>query len=800
MTKRHTLLLLLLFAAFTVLAAPVSQREAHKLATSYLRVALGAKQAASLSLCHTYVDEDGVATVYVYNVSDSGFILVSGDDMVTPVLGYSFNGPFEESRLSPAFSSWLRAQSEGLSAMRRAKYARCPAEVAAERAALLGGDASYYAPKGAKDVPAMLETQWGQGEGYNDLCPAYTGRGNSGGHAVVGCVALAMAQVIRYWAYPDTGFGEHTYYDEPYGTLTAHFDEVRYDYANMPDEYSYWNGTEEQRAALSQLCYHCGVSVNMNYQSVGNEDGSGAQTENIVNGLTHFGYFGAFYQSRTSSADFRHDFDSLVLNDLKKGFPVVCQGYSSEYGHAYVCDGYRASTSKYHFNWGWDGYQDGFYTMDDMNGFTHNQGAVLNIRPSGLDVREGAIHVAADGTGDGTSWQDATPNLQDAIDFSFEFGPFPVWVKEGVYYGDTNGQNAIVMRGGVELLGGFAGTETDEDEANGFLHPTVISGQRKRRAFYCDNFRSTTHVYDMTFADGFAEDGAGAYVQNNVTLFRCTARNNEGTRGVGFFSTGGTFFNGIVATGNKGRDAVLVSETDNLRNSLIVNNDASGVAMTGTGEVLNCDIVGNTGYGILEAASAAVRNSIVCANGMGLLGGVCRKVSFSMTDYKAGQDAMLDSLFLANSNIFADSVEAVRFVNAVIEGAYTKPEADWHLAQGSPCVNAGDTNATGTDRYDLDGNQRKRQGRIDIGCYESAYNGLGIADRPQGSFRVYPNPASSHVTISAPTPVDIAIYNSIGQQVLSAKCAESVTLDIGGLPRGFYVVRGSNGETAKLVK
>lgn len=791
----------MLFFAQVVLAGPVSQKESFLLAKRYLEMAEGMKQDFALMLCRTYSDASGNATAYVYNIADKGFILVGGDDLVTPILGYSMNGIFNESHLSPNFISWFTSKREGIAAMREAKFVNRREAVEAEREALLLGDASYYSPKGtAKDVSALLETQWGQGSGYNDMCPEYTGSGNSNGHAVVGCVALAMAQVIRYWAYPDTGFGSYSYYDAPYGTQTANFNAVRYDYANMPNYYRYWNGTEEQRAALSLLCYHCGVSVNMNYQSVNNIDGSGAYTQNVANGLKHFGYLSAFYASRGSGDESKHIFDSIMRANLDRHMPVVCSGHGNGYGHAFVCDGYRASTNRYHFNWGWDGYQDGYYTMDDMNGFSSSQGAVFNIYPSGLGSHHNPIYIASDGTGDGSSWSKASSNLQGAIDLSFEFGPFPIWIKEGVYYGDTTEQNAITMRAGVELFGGFAGNETSQSEANGFEHPTVISGKGRRRAFYCENFSSTAKVQDVTFADGVADEGAGAYVQNNVTLFRCTARNNRGNHGVGFFSTGGTVFNGVVAFMNTGTDAVYVKEKDNIKNSLIAYNEGNGLVMAGTGVVLNCDVLSNTGYGIVPNSSTLIRNSIVCDNALGPLGDTCGKVIFSLFDYTSGANQAMDSLLLVNENILVDDISQVKFVNARPYGTFTDDMPDWHLTPSSPCVNAGDTISGGTYRYDLDGGQRKRQGRVDIGCYESAYSGVGIGCNKAEAFNVYPNPAYDYVTISAPNPIKITIYNAMGHLEREVSCIGTAIIDIRDLPQGVYFVRADKGGMIKLVK
>lgn len=806
--KKHPFLLLvclLALAVSAVQASPIPSRTAQAIAKQYLVQALGITSNPTLSLCRTLCDADGTPALYIYNIGDEGFMLVSAETLTDPVLGYSFGAVYDTVHQADGFRQMLSGYATAIGAMRQAvasgETVSPSPRTLAERAALAGADNGIYAANAAKDVDMLVETQWGQGDGYNEDCPAYSG--SYDGHAVVGCVALAMAQVIRYHQYPAVGFGTNSYVHDVYGTLAVNYDSADYNYSLMPTTVS-WGVGENEREAVSRLCYHCGVGVNMNYQSATNTDGSGAQTEDVVNALHHFGYFGAYYASRSSSAALQSTFDSLVLNDLRRGLPVICSGRNSEYGHAFVCDGYRSSTNRYHFNWGWDGWQDGYYAMDDMNGFSNAQGAVLNIRPSGLGAGFDTLYVDASGTGNGASWHAANPRLQDAIDLAYYYHKGPVLVKAGTYYGDTTADNAFTMRSGVALYGGFSGNESDVSQADGFSRPTILSGQGRRRALYCGNFAASTTIKGLTFADGYASEGAGVVVQNNAVISFCDVRNNvcTGSKGAGLYSTGGAIINNCKIHNNSGTNAVYIEQNDNLKNCLIANNNGNGLTTEGRSLILNCDVVSNAGTGIIPAATTTVRNCIIWNNDLSL-GDSCL-IAFCAVGYVAGSDAATDSLLLTNSNLLMDNETPVTanretvFSNPnLTRGLNSTAISDWHLISGSPCIDAGDTNGSSLYRYDLDGNTRKYNGRVDMGCYENQTVGIAAA---LATLQAWPNPTSDRVLISAPQPTTVTLYNTLGQRLRSLPVNGSAQLSLGHLPQGLYLLRTSGGNTLKIIK
>lgn len=227
-------------------------------------------------------------------------------------------------------------------------------------------------------APLLGYISWDQTYPYDMLCPANT---------PVGCVATAMAQVMYYWKYPDHGIGQHIWewngitHDIDFGATTYHWD-------RMFDIYGRY-ATNEQMSEVAKLSYHCGVSIDMMYES----EGSGTYTQHIPGALKK--YFG--YNDRTAAVrrnNYSHeDWKELITAELLAGRPVVYSGNNKESGHAFVIDGIDAD-GLFHVNWGWGGYYNGYFDICILNptgtgtgaskseiGFCMNQDAVIQICP-----------------------------------------------------------------------------------------------------------------------------------------------------------------------------------------------------------------------------------------------------------------------------------------------------------------------------------------------------------------------------------------------------------------------------------
>lgn len=316
---------------------------------------------------------------YIFN-AEQGFIIVSGDDNVYPILGYSDEGVFDPNNIPPSVAKWLEGYKNEI---RYTIENELPAtdEIKAAWENLQNRNNNYNTLRTVTGVSPLIRTKWDQDPYFNASCPydrQYMKR------TVSGCVATAMAQVMKFWNYPTSGSGFHSYNHSKYGTLSANFGNTTYRWASMPNVVSSTN------TAVATLMYHCGVSVDMNY-NVSSQGGSGAQTLDVVNALkTYFGYSTSVagkYRSNYSDSQWKN----LLKGELDAGRPMQYAGTGSGGGHSFVCDGYD-NNGFFHFNWGWGGSSDGYFSVNALNpgslgtgggtgGFNTNQRVIIGIKP-----------------------------------------------------------------------------------------------------------------------------------------------------------------------------------------------------------------------------------------------------------------------------------------------------------------------------------------------------------------------------------------------------------------------------------
>ncbi|MBU2652120.1 MAG: C10 family peptidase [Bacteroidetes bacterium] len=300
-----------------------------------------------------------------------GFVLLSTDSDLPPILGYSAEGFFDIANLPPALDYFLKKYAEELiSGLLPDKEASKTNDknwdllyngmIPADREALFRSEG----------VP-LLTSSWNQNYPYNKYCPADPD--GPGGHAYAGCVATAMAQVMYYYRWPAQGSGSHAYFSTHYDTIKADFGNTIYRWEEMCDAIHYYSND-----AIAELMFHCGVSINTSYSS----NGSGAYSIDCMPALQdYFGYSdGMRYILRADVGDAYSD--SLKLN-IDAGMPVIYRGGSFWESHSFVCDGYQGDY--FHFNFGWSGSGDGYYLLDGLTPFGYNlvpqQAALTNIHP-----------------------------------------------------------------------------------------------------------------------------------------------------------------------------------------------------------------------------------------------------------------------------------------------------------------------------------------------------------------------------------------------------------------------------------
>ena len=379
------LVLLMLFLYSGAKANPVEIGRARQVATTFLN------NNGSRSIGLTEVSSAaGFSNVYVFT-TDNSFVLLSADDCVQPILGYSLTSRFDIENMPANKRAWIQGYSDAI------QYAvehqtRASAEVAQQWHDLAEGNLDMG--RAITVVAPLIQTQWDQGWPYNNLCPDGT---------VTGCVATAMAQMMKYWNYPPTGIGMHSY--EWNGqTVSADFGNTTYDWDNMLNSYSD-NSTEAEQNAVATLMFHCGVSVDMNY-GPGWAGGSGAFAESIAGALINYFNYSPetqlIYRANYSS----NDWTNMIKAELNQSRPIVYCGSGSGGGHAFVCDGYNNS-NYFHFNWGWSGYCDEYYSLDDLSPgpggigsgsigeFNDSQNAVFYAQPSPSCAAEAPILTAS---------------------------------------------------------------------------------------------------------------------------------------------------------------------------------------------------------------------------------------------------------------------------------------------------------------------------------------------------------------------------------------------------------------------
>lgn len=394
MRIKHALSVFIIFCAANLLSAKqVPSSQAEKVAQNFAgtsQVFLGNIVIPEYAFTITGSSADGKVRNYmtVYNYKDNkGFVIVSRDDVAWPVLGYSNEGHVDSANIPWSVAKWLYGYRSDIQyAIENQTEQAAACRVAWEN---LSGNNARTINLRAATVSPLLSTKWNQSPYYNDQCPYDNSELQ---RTVVGCVATAMAQVIRYHQYPAQGTSFHSYDHTVYGTLNANFGSTTYNYSSMPNSIS---GANSQVATLS---YHCGVSVEMNY-GVAKNGGSGAYVISSQSPGDHCAeyalktYFG--YKS-TLSGESRSNYTtsqwkSKLKADLDAEHPIIYAGFGSGGGHCFVLDGYD-NQDYFHINWGWGGYYDGYFSIDALNptgvgtgggsgGFNSGHQAIFGIEP-----------------------------------------------------------------------------------------------------------------------------------------------------------------------------------------------------------------------------------------------------------------------------------------------------------------------------------------------------------------------------------------------------------------------------------
>ncbi len=400
-------LLILLALAHLGIANNVSPEKAKTVGLNFLQAAQSSSvnrniiADVNLLLTENVNTGSGLEAAYYIFAGDNnkGFVIVSGDDAVKPILGYSTESSVNINNLPPAFRKWMENNKKQI------VYAKTHSTSATPEITTMWDN--YFTntfvsdnSRSSNSVNPLCTTTWDQQPYYNEGCP-YDAANTTNQHAVTGCPATAMAQIMKFWNYPAQGSGIHSYNHATYGTLSANYGATTYNWASMP------NNISSSNADIAQLMFQCGVSVEMNY---GPNESSGwvITSDNAVSCqnayTTYFGYDPATIQGLKRSDYADPAWLTLLTTELNAGRPIQYAGFGSGGGHTFVCDGYDANTN-FHMNWGWSGYYDGYFAIDALNpggtgtgggtgGFNSGQEALIGIKPiTGGGTNTGSIQM-----------------------------------------------------------------------------------------------------------------------------------------------------------------------------------------------------------------------------------------------------------------------------------------------------------------------------------------------------------------------------------------------------------------------
>lgn len=358
MKRTTTILIAICVSALFANGKQISQNAALSAARKYSRTG----QVAPAKNLRS--DKTNNAPYYAFNL-EQGYVIVSGDDEMTELVGYAENGFFDAENVPPQMQLWLDGYAEYVAAVQSGK--------AKARKILLSDSPSVV-------VEPLVTTKWNQDAPFNNFAPEYTDDNNNTQRCATGCAATAMAQIMKFHNWPEQGVGHYSYEHQSFGTISSNFSEHVYDWTNMIDRYNNGEYSNMQTDAVALLMKDCGVSLNMNYGP--------------VSGASIYSYYPAFknyfrYSSRTvnRSGCETAEFTKIITDELQEGRPLIYCGTGEDGGHAFVVDGYDTNYFL-HVNWGWGGYSDGYFDMNYMDptglgigggsgAFKWNQGIVL---------------------------------------------------------------------------------------------------------------------------------------------------------------------------------------------------------------------------------------------------------------------------------------------------------------------------------------------------------------------------------------------------------------------------------------
>jgi len=394
------LLVLLQFGCSEAWARPTTPYQAEQVVTGWLATdaqPLGATIGWYVTRTEIFADDDGEPIYYVVYLWPAGFVIVSADDSVEPIIGFADDGTYDCSPTNPLGALVTRdlrrrvrlRRAEDISQAKMAtvwhpqtkwnRFVRL-AETSEDSLVLMGMSSISDVR-----IAPLLQSKWAQGEVCGQNCFNYYTPNNY----PCGCVATAMAQLMRYHQYPRTGIGVHNFMIKVEGKPQMAFTRGgnglggSYRWSNMPLVPT-CQTTDTQRQAVGAVCYDASISVNVDY----GPDGSSGDALKAKDALISVFKYGNAVNGYNGESNIGPGLINMINPNLDYGNPVIIGVWHEKRGHAVVCDGYgySASTLYHHLNMGWGGTDDAWYNLPNVEAqFTYTSVAVCvyNIFVSG---------------------------------------------------------------------------------------------------------------------------------------------------------------------------------------------------------------------------------------------------------------------------------------------------------------------------------------------------------------------------------------------------------------------------------
>ena len=753
-----------------MVAGPVDQQKAQKLGTKFLSTtALNEKNAdIQLQLVSAASNRDAV-DYYVFNVANGeGFVIISGDDRVKPILAYSTTGHYDPRNVSEGFAFTLKSFSKEIQYVREHNLA-ATSDIVAEWKSVNQSGKLQQGRSTRAVVGPLCQTLWNQNFPWNSQCPEDP-EGN-GGHVYAGCVATAMGQVMKYWDWPTQGTGSHSYNPSGYAQQTANFGETEYHFELMPNTLDS-TSTEEEYFEIAQFLHHLGISVNMQYSG----NGSGAYSDDVPGALRSYfryncedhvtNYGGGWWGQGYSNQEWAQMLKDGGLDEL---IPLYYSGSDDNWqgGHAFVCDGYDEN-DYFHFNWGWSGRDDAWcpigalnttkYAFNMMNGFTG--------------------HIIPDND-EYSARPDSVSNMQVAEMASFEAVRLS-WTNPTT---DLNGNaltdiTSVTLRRNFEVIAEITDTQVGADmeyEDNG-LEPGLYE--------YAIHVTNEAGISRTTYRSILVGEKC------NV-VFQLHDDGGDGWKGAAISVTSESGQRIAIITMTQGSD--LLVDLPLLRGNL---NFIWNHGWYHTQEAFDTDY--ECSFTILDSFGNELFVSSELEDGVFMTFDnncenaplICYPIENLEGEYQWHNneeygiyltwDAPSITANLNHFNIYR-MVGIVKDAELIAEVPFTGADSYEYF---DAIENHGDYEYTITSVYVRGGEQ----------C-ESEAEGIGnlivtaIDESHSESIQVYPNPTNSLLNISGNGLMHITVSNLLGQTLSETKAEGNVTLDLSGYGQGFYLIR-----------